>query len=223
MPLVLPCAAVLFDNDGVLVDSKAAGNIAWTRWSHVHGLDPVAVLTGVHGRRSRETVALFLAADLVDEATAEIDLLELGHSGTTIAVPGAAVLMGAIPDVARALVTSASRDLAVTRLRAAGVPVPATVVAAEHVSAGKPDPAPYLLAAQRLGVDPSACVVLEDSDNGILSARAAGVGAVLGVSASAVGLGCDAVVRDLSGVRWTGNGLELEPELERSPEPARTP
>lgn len=214
MPLTLPCTAVLFDNDGVLVDSRAAGNVVWTQWAHAHGLDAAQVLSGVHGRRSRETVALFLPPEEVDTATEEIDLLELGHSGSTVAIPGATELMESIPDTARALVTSASRALGVTRLAAAGVPVPATIVSADDVGAGKPDPEPYLLAAARLGVNPGVCVVVEDSDHGIAAARAAGVAAVVGVGEHALGLGCDAVVPDLTALRWTGSGLEVMSVLE---------
>jgi sugar-phosphatase len=87
-------------------------------------------------------------------------------------------------------------------------------VTAELVARGKPHPDPFLLAAERLGVPPSACIVLEDSVNGIRAARAAGVGAVVGVSASALDQGCDAVIADLSCARWTGSGLEVLVELE---------
>ncbi len=131
---VWQAAALLFDNDGVLVDSTVAGEAAWAAWAVAHGLDPAAVLTGIHGRRSRETVARFLPADQVAEATAEIDAHEMGTATRTRPLPG-----------------------------------------------------PYLLAAQRLGVDVADCVVLEDSATGIAAARAAHAGAVIGVGDSARG------------------------------------
>lgn len=207
-------AAVLFDNDGVLVDSRAAGNVAWSTWSHRRGLDATAVLAGVHGRRSQETVALFVPADEVDAATVQIEQLELELAPGTLAIPGAAQLVARIPEQARALVTSGSRALAAARLTGAGIPVPAVIVAAEDVSAGKPAPEPYLRAAHLLGVPPGQCLVLEDSDHGIQAARAAGAGTVIGVGATALGQGCDGVVPDLTGVCWTGGGLRLQDVIE---------
>ncbi|MFI2363607.1 HAD-IA family hydrolase [Promicromonospora sp. NPDC019610] len=203
----MPAAAVLFDNDGVLVDSTAAGEAAWREWAVRHRLDPRAVLTGVHGRRSRETVARFLPADEVDPATAEIDALELDTADQTVAIKGASDFVASVPGHLRAVVTSASRALAVARLAAAGIPLPDVLVAAEDVTAGKPAPDPYLRAAELLGVPSAECVVLEDSANGIRSARAAGVGAVFGIGDVAVELGCDVVVPDLTRVRWTPAGI----------------
>lgn len=207
-PTHLPADAVLLDNDGVLVDSKAAGEAAWRVWAARRGIDPEAVLAGVHGVRSRETVARFVAPELVEAATAEIDGLELERASGTAAVPGAPALVASLPPDAHAVVTSAGRALAVARLRAAGIRVPAVVVAGEDVARGKPAPDPYLAAAARLGVDPARCVVLEDSASGIAAARAAGVGAVVGVGASADGP-CDVVVPDLTHLRWTGAGLAV--------------
>ncbi len=218
-PILLPAAAVLLDNDGVLVDSTASGEAAWRTWAVRWGLDPEAVVAVVHGVRSRETVARFVAADDVDAATAEIDALELADTAGTVAIPGAPALVASLPDDARAVVTSAPRPLAVARLAAAGVPVPTTVVASEDVSRGKPAPDPYLAAAARLGVDPASCLVLEDSDNGIRAARAAGVGAVVGIGTSALDQGCDVVVADLTHLRWVGDGLAVTEILERTSEP----
>src|SRR5664279_1510377 len=95
---VWKAAALLFDNDGVLVDSNAAGEAAWHEWALAHHLDPAAVLAGIHGRRSLETVALFVPADQVAAATAHIDALELASAGQTRALPGAASLMAQVPD-----------------------------------------------------------------------------------------------------------------------------
>lgn len=217
-PLLVPARAVLLDNDGVLVDSTASGEAAWRTWAARRGLDPEAVVAVVHGVRSRETVARFVPAADVDVATAEIDALELADTAGTVAIPGAPAFVASLPDDARAVVTSAPRALAVARLAAAGVPVPGTVVSSEDVTRGKPAPDPYLAAAARLGVEPASCVVLEDSDNGIRAARAAGVGAVIGIGASALGQGCDVVVADLTHLRRTGDGIEVTGALlERTP------
>jgi sugar-phosphatase len=98
---------------------------------------------------------------------------------------------------------------------AAGIPVPAVIVTSEDVAAGKSAPDPYLLAAERLGLDAAQCAVLEDSANGIAAALAARAGTVIGVGQSALGKGCDVVVPDLSAVRWTGTGVEIDRALER--------
>ncbi len=207
-------AALLFDNDGVLVDSNAAGEAAWREWAAVRGLEPADVLAGIHGRRALETVALFVPAEERDEATDHINALELGSAGRTRALPGAAEMVGSVPDDARAVVTSAPRALVLARLTAAGVPVPAVVVTSEDVSAGKPAPDPYLVAAARLGRDIADCAVFEDSANGIAAALAAGAGTVVGVGPSALGQGCDVVIPDLTAARWTRGGVEVARTLE---------
>lgn len=212
-------AAVLLDNDGVLVDSTRAGEAAWSQWSQAHGLDPAMVLDGLHGRRSRETVARYLPADQVEAGTAQIDALELTTAASTRPIPGAAALLHQIPEGARALVTSGPRALAVARLLAAGLPVPAVVVSSEDVDAGKPAPDPYLLAGHRLGLDLGRCVVVEDSPLGITAARSARAGWVLGVGDSARDQGCDAVVEDLTAVLWTEAGLQVLRTLERAGRP----
>ncbi|HEY0248242.1 MAG TPA: HAD-IA family hydrolase [Gryllotalpicola sp.] len=214
MTELFPCRAVLFDSDGVLVDSKAAGEAAWIEWSHRHALRPETVLEGMHGRRSRETVALYLAPDEVDAGTADIDRLELDTAGETVEIPGAAALLGSIPDSSRAVVTSAGGALAAARLTAAGVPRPTTIVSAELVAQGKPAPDPYLAAAAALGIPIGDCLIFEDSENGIRSARAAGVGVLIGVGPTALDLGCEAVVPDLSAARWAGNGIEISRRLD---------
>ncbi len=207
-------AALLFDNDGVLVDSNAAGEAAWREWAAVRGLEPADVLAGIHGRRSLETVALFVPADQVAAAAAHIDALELASAGQTRPLAGAAELVAQVPDDVRAVVTSAPRALGLARLVAAGIPVPSVVVTSEDVTAGKPAPDPYLVAAARLGRDLADCAVFEDSANGIAAALAAGAGTVVGVGPSALGQGCDVVIPDLTAARWTRGGVEVARTLE---------
>lgn len=213
MSRVLPADALLFDNDGVLVDSDAASRVAWGAWAEHHGLRLEDIIEGAIGRRSGDTVALHVPAEAVANGFAMIERLEVESAAGVTGMPGAAALMASVPDGARAVVTSATRALATARLAAAGVPIPTVLVTAELVGRGKPFPDPFLLAAERLGVPPSGCIVLEDSVNGIRAARAAGVGAVVGIGSGALGQGCDAVVADLSWVRWTGAGLEVLAEL----------
>lgn len=210
----LPAKALLFDNDGVLVDSDGASRAAWATWAEHHGLLFEDVVRGGTGRRSGDTVTLHVPAEAVAEGLALIERLEIETAGATRALPGAVALVSSVADDARAVVTSGSRALATARLRAAGVPIPTVLVTAGLVARGKPHPDPYLLAAERLGMPTSACIVFEDSANGIRAARAAGMGAVVGVSPTALGQGCDVVIADLSCVRWTRACLEVFEVLE---------
>ena len=204
----LPARGLLFDNDGVLVDSEAGVVRSWTRWAVQHDLDPVEVLLAVPGRRAADTVALFSEADGVPASVAEITRYELEDVAGTTAVPGVLELVPQLDGVPWAVVTSGVRELASARLLAAGVPLPEVLVTAEDVTAGKPHPEPYLTGAARLGLPPGDLVVLEDSPSGVAAGLAAGC-AVLGIGELALGTAATAVVRDLTGVRWTGAGLLL--------------
>ncbi|MFF4600511.1 HAD-IA family hydrolase [Amycolatopsis sp. NPDC001319] len=210
--MIVACRAVLFDVDGVLVDSTASGERSWTRWAHEHGLDPAVVLDGVHGRRSTETVRMHLPEDQAEEGLRRIDELEIGDAGTTVAIPGAAELLASLAGN-WAVVTSASRPLLEARLAAAGLPLAPVVVTAADVSRGKPDPEGYLLGARRVGVPIGECAIFEDSDNGLAAAVAAGPAAVVGVGRGALDSSAAPVVQDLSGIRWTGAGLRVDAVL----------
>jgi mannitol-1-/sugar-/sorbitol-6-phosphatase len=200
---LLRCSAILFDCDGVLVDSDASVYSAWGRWAVAQSLDPDEVRLVVHGRRSEDTVAELLPPERRAEAEALIDRFEIEDAASVRAIPGAAELLAAVPRWA--VVTSGTYDLATARLRAAGLPIPPVLVTADDVQRGKPDPEGYAAAARRLGVDPAETVVLEDAAAGIAAARAAGVGAVVGVGRP--GLDADAQVADLTELRWAAEGL----------------
>jgi sugar-phosphatase len=202
----LPCLAVLFDCDGVLVDSVASGERAWSQWALEYGLEPAAVLDGVHGRRSVETVAMHLPAALRQEALRRIDGLEIDDARNTAAIPGAAELIASLGDH-WAVVTSAAPGLLRARLAAAGLPLPRVAVTAADVQRGKPAPEGYLLAAVGLGTPPGDCVVIEDSATGIRAGRDAGAGYVVGVGPGALDTDAQPVVRDLSGLRWQAGVL----------------
>jgi HAD superfamily hydrolase (TIGR01509 family) len=206
--LLLPARGLLFDNDGVIVDSEAGVVRSWTRWAVEHGFDPAEVMAVVPGRRAADTVALFAAPGDVERSVALVNRYELEDVAGTVAIPGVLDLVAQLDGVPWAVVTSGVRDLAAARLAAAGVPVPAVLVTAEDVTAGKPDPQPYLTGADRLGVAPGELVVLEDSPSGVSAGLAAGC-TVLGIGPDALGTDATAVVRDLTGARWTGAGLEL--------------
>lgn len=206
--LHVPAAGLLFDNDGVLVDSLAAVESAWSRWALAHDLEPEAALSIVHGRRAADTVALLVAEEQRAAATALIDAFELEDAEVVAAMAGVPALLAMLPVGSWAVVTSGTRALATARLRSAGIPVPEVFVAAEDVTAGKPDPAGYLAAARGLGVEPARALVLEDSPSGIAAGLAAGC-RVLGIGEEALATPADLVVRDLAGARWAGDGLLL--------------
>ena len=169
--------------DGTLVDSNAVVERVWTRWSHEHGIDPARTLEVIHGRQGHESMAILLPdrppeinlaenRELLAAETAELDGI--------VSIDGAAQLLDDLFGVPHALVTSATRDLAVARMGAAGLRMPDLSVTAEDVRRGKPHPDAFLLAAAGLGVDAADCIVVEDSANGIAAGISAGM-RVLGV------------------------------------------
>ncbi len=198
--------AVLLDSDSTLVDSAGAVRRSWEAWARRFGV-PVQRLGETHGMPSRQTIArldreLDLGLDL-EQAGAVFDEIELGDLDDVVALPGALDALAALGDRA-AVVTSADRALASARLGAAGLPAPAVLVCADDVERGKPDPAPYLEAAARMGVDPAGSLVVEDSPAGVRSGRAAGAStlALLTTTPREQLAEADLVVPDLSWVRF---------------------
>ncbi len=200
---------MLFDCDGVLVDSDSCVVEAWSRWAEEHRLRAADVMAVVHGRRSADTVAAFIAAERREAALALIDRYEVEAAHGVQPVPGARELLQSCPPGAWAVVTSGRRELALARLAAAALPIPEVIVTADDVQRGKPDPEGYLAAAARLGASAGEAIVVEDSPDGIRAARAARVGAVLGVGERARGASPDALVPDLASVSWHARGLSI--------------
>lgn len=197
-------AAVLFDNDGTLIDSSGPVLRSWTAWARHHGI-PAEAFGNVHGMPSRQVVQVVAPHLDVEEATAHIDRIELGDLDGVRALPGAAQALAAAGPRS-AIVTSAGRELLRLRLAQAGLTAPAVTVAAEDITRGKPDPEPYLTGARLLGVDPARCLVVEDAPAGLQAGRAAGA-ATLAVTTTStvheVAPWADEVVQDLSQVRLT--------------------
>lgn len=161
--------------DGTLVDSDAAVARAWRAWAGEYGVDPSAALAIAPGRPAGQTVRALLPGIGGEAAAAAAGrqlALQYDDLADVAAAAGAAHLLARIA-VPWAVVTSANRRLADARLRASGI-CPPLLITAEDVSAGKPDPAGYLLAAARLGAGPRRCLVVEDSAAGIEAGRAAG-------------------------------------------------
>jgi sugar-phosphatase len=166
---------MLFDLDGVLVDSARCVEHTWRQWAARHGLDPDAIIAVAHGRRTLETIPE--VAPHLDVAT-EVAALEAIESTTTDGVyeiPGARALLEQLPPDRWAIVTSGARSVATLRIRHTGLPMPRVLVCADEIAHGKPHPEGYLTAAARLGVLPDDCVVIEDAPAGVDAARAAGM------------------------------------------------
>ena len=195
--------AVLFDMDGTLIDSTPVVVRSWVTWALERGID-LKDLDGHHGVPAAQIVRGLVPEDEVEAAIERINALELADVEGITMLPGAAEAVAALPEARRAIVTSCVAPLAAARIAATGLRAPSVVVTASDVRIGKPDPAPYLLGAERLGVDPASCLVVEDAPSGLVSARAAGA-ATLAVATTtpADELEADAVVGTLADVRFT--------------------
>src|SRR5271154_6289288 len=170
------CSAVLFDLDGVLIDSTPAVARVWHGWAVEHGLDPETVIHMAHGRPSRTTIRELLPeADIdIDHEDREVERREMADLDGVVLLPGARQLLNSLPPERWTIATSGTRALAEVRLRAAGLPIPRTMITASDVKIGKPDPEPYLKAAAKLGFAASDCIVVEDAPAGVRAGKAAG-------------------------------------------------
>jgi mannitol-1-/sugar-/sorbitol-6-phosphatase len=169
----LDVQGILFDLDGVLIDSTAGVERVWRDWATRHGLDPVKSAHAAHGRRAIDSVRL-LAPELDAEAELrDLERREILESHDVTVFPGAARLLNSLPPKRWAIVTSGTRPLATHRLRTAGLPVPDLMITGSDITHGKPDPEPYQRGAELLGLAPAVCTAVEDAPNGIRSALAA--------------------------------------------------
>lgn len=171
----MECGGMLFDLDGVLVDSTPCVTRVWRAWAIEHGLDPHEVVRVAHGRRAIETVELM--APHLDSAAqlVEIERRELADTEGMVVIEGAARLLASVPADRWAVVTSGTKRLATKRLQLSGLPFPGKLVSADEVELGKPNPAPYLRGAELLGMEAGNCIALEDAPSGIEAAHRAGM------------------------------------------------
>jgi sugar-phosphatase len=167
------CRAILFDLDGVLVDSTACVERHWRMWAKRHGLDAEYILANSHGRRTIDTMRAVAPELATETEAAQLERAEALDTVGIVAVPGATELLTALQTAPWAVVTSGSRLMATTRLQVTGLPVPQVLITAEDVDQGKPAPEGYLKAAKQLGINPQDCIVIEDAPPGIEAGRAA--------------------------------------------------
>lgn len=205
---IFHCAAILFDLDGVLVDSTRSVERQWRIWARELGIDEEKAIDVAHGVRAIEVIRT-VAPHL--DAEAEVRKLEsreaADYEGVTV-MPGAAELVRSIPRDRWCVVTSGTRHLAVSRLRLARIPPPNIMITADDVLHGKPHPEPYLKGAELLGVNPAECLVIEDAPAGIRSAHSGGMKVIALTStypASALGE-ADAVVQKLDQINVGRDG-----------------
>jgi len=197
------CRAVIFDLDGVLIDSSAVVQRQWQRWIAEHGLDPNQALNVMGGRRLVEIIR-HVAPHLNPEYEANrLAAWEAADTDDLCEIEGASQLVNALPKGAWAVVTSGNRNTALTRLKYASLPIPDVLVTAEDVTQGKPHPEPYLCAAERLGIPPEGCLVIEDAPAGIEAARAAEMRVIAVATTHAPDAleGADAITADVSDIQ----------------------
>ena len=168
------CAALLFDMDGVLINSTPAVARVWRRWAIEHGFNPVEVVARAHGRPSLTTVREYLPNADHEAENREVERREIEDLEGVIPLPGALDLLAGLPSDRWTIVTSCTRPLAEVRIKAAGLPLPKKLITSNDITHGKPHPEPYLKGAAVLGFPAAECIVLEDVPAGVRAGKAAG-------------------------------------------------
>src|SRR5579863_2747692 len=170
----IQCAALLFDLDGVLINSTPAVARVWRRWAVEHGFNPDEVVARAHGRPSLSTIREYLPDSDHDAENREVERREIADLEGVVPLPGALALLASLPPDRWTVVTSCTRPLAEVRIRAAGLPLPKRFITSNDITHGKPHPEPYQKGATLLGFSPSECVVLEDVPAGVQAGKGAG-------------------------------------------------
>ena len=170
----ISCAALLFDLDGVLINSTPAVARVWRRWAVEHGFNPEEVVARAHGRPSLTTVREYLPKADHEAENREVERREIEDLEGVVPLPGALDLLASLPEDRWTIVTSCTRPLADVRIRAAGLPLPRKMITSNDIQQGKPNPEPYLKGASLLGFPAAECVVLEDVPAGVRAGKSAG-------------------------------------------------
>ena len=170
----ISCQAILFDMDGVLIDSTPAVARVWWKWALERDLDPETVVHMAHGRPSRTTIGELLPNSDIDAEDRQVERREMEDIEGLVLLPGAQALLNSLPLERWTIATSCTRPLAEVRLRAVGLPIPTNLITSNDVKNGKPHPEPYQKAASILGFSASDCIVVEDAPAGVCAGKAAG-------------------------------------------------
>jgi sugar-phosphatase len=209
--------ALLFDLDGVLINSIPAVERVWSRWAEERGFDVQEVLHRAHGRPSIETLRYLLPEADHEAENRLVEQAEIADVADIVPLPGVTELLAALPRDRWAIVTSCTRPLAEVRIRAAGLPTPGLFITANDITRGKPDPEPYQKGAMGLGFAPEECIVVEDALAGIASGRNAGARLIAFTTtasiADLVAAKPDWILRDCSAIRLDAMDRELKMAL----------
>ncbi|MDJ0363379.1 HAD-IA family hydrolase [Rhodococcus sp. H29-C3] len=173
--------AVIFDLDGVLVDSHPQIDQALRQWARSRNVDLTRWWQEAHALTDPEFIALAAPHLDVDRETQALRVLEYELAGTARPYDGAQQSYGSMPTEVTCIVTSGSRATVLRRIRAAGLPEPSILIAAEDVRRGKPHPEPYLTALEEMNISAGEAIVIEDSPAGVRSACSAGI-PVIGIA-----------------------------------------
>lgn len=175
----MECKGFLFDLDGTLVDSLPAVERSWINWALSWGVNPQDVLAFIHGKQAITSLRHFMegeSEETIQKEFIKLEQIEATDTEGVTALPGAHLLLSELnrQNIPWAIVTSGSMPVASARHKAACLPEPEVFITAEQVKHGKPQPDAYLLGAERLGLAPEDCVVVEDAAAGVMAGLAAG-------------------------------------------------
>jgi sugar-phosphatase len=216
----IQCEGILFDLDGVLVDSTPAVARVWSWWANVHGFDAEDTVRRAHGRPSIATIRELLPHADVEKENSEVERREIEDVEGVVPLPGALELLQALPQNRWAIVTSCTKRLAHVRIRAAGLPEPKFIVTSDDITKGKPDPEPYQKGARILSLAPADCVVMEDAPAGIRAGKASGARVVALQTTERDELlrnaGADWIVKDCAAVKFAASQEQLFLELQNA-------
>ena len=216
----ISCAALLFDLDGVLINSTPAVARVWWRWALEHGFNPEEVVARAHGRPSLATVREYLPNADHEAENREIERREMEDLEGVIPLPGALDLLSRLPEDRWTIVTSCTRPLAEVRIKATGLPLPQKMITSNDIHHGKPHPEPYLKGASVLGFPAEECVVLEDVPAGVRAGKSAGAAVIaFTTTVEATGLkeaGADFILDSCADIRLLDRGKHLRLGFHRS-------
>jgi sugar-phosphatase len=214
----ISCRALLFDLDGVLVDSTPAVERVWANWARQHGFNPEETVRLAHGRPSLSTIRELLPNADHEKENREVERCEIEDLEGVVAAPGALALLKSLPPSRWTIVTSCTRTLAEVRIRAAGLPIPENFITSSDIQNGKPHPEPYLKGAGLLGFPSNDCVVVEDAPAGVRSGHASGARVIgllpIATRSELVEAGATWTIKDCGSISFLGDeGQELRLEL----------
>lgn len=215
---IVSAEALLFDLDGVLINSIPAVERVWSRWALERDFNVQEVLHRAHGRPSIETLR-YLLPDADHEAENRlVEQAEINDVEGIVPLPGVKELLAALPHDRWAIVTSCTRPLAEVRIRAAGLPTPGLFITSNDITRGKPHAEPYLKGAAGLGFKSEECIVVEDALAGIASGRNAGARVIAFTTTASindlVAAKPDWILKDCSAIQLDGSKPELTLALE---------